>query len=390
VCNVDATEVLMPSFAMKVYDLQWFTTFGMGYDEAAAALVEDGIDTVLTQNRIDSLPHSGVDQTTYLAAYGERLAAYDDREWLAALRRHGRHVLETTAMLFDPRALERFPDARPVNALGEPDAGIDWYVGVCPTHEAYLEVKLDLLRQVGRDLVPDGIFLQFMRYPGFWENWTWSPDYRFTDADRLCFCDRCRSLFARSIDVELPPGSVAEQAGVILNEYRALWNAWREARIADIMERARHALEQYASMLMLNTLPFPRSDFDGLDVRAQFAAQNLGLLAASVDRFELMTYLQILNRPVSWLRTAIADARALLPPGRELVCTVQVDALYTTGVHAARQRRSTVTGGDLLDAARTALDAGADGLVFYHWTDFLKDEAAGGTKRQVLRAVTRG
>ena len=38
--------------------------------------------------------------------------------------------------------------------------------------------------------------------------------------------------------------------------------------------------------------------------------------------------------------------------------------------------------------ARAALEAGADGLVFYHWTDFLEDEAQGGRKREVLREVT--
>ena len=34
------------SIAMKVYDLQWFTTYGLDYDEAATALCADGVDTV--------------------------------------------------------------------------------------------------------------------------------------------------------------------------------------------------------------------------------------------------------------------------------------------------------------------------------------------------------
>ena len=38
--------------------------------------------------------------------------------------------------------------------------------------------------------------------------------------------------------------------------------------------------------------------------------------------------------------------------------------------------------------ARAALDAGADGLVFYNWTDFLDDAAQGGRKRAVLRELT--
>ena len=119
----------MPTFAMKVYDLQWFTTFGMDYDQAAEALVEDGIDVVLTQNHIDPLPTSGVDQHEYLTRFHDRIRAYDDGAWVGALKRHGLIVLETSAVLFDPPALSRFPDARPVDAAGEPHVGFDWYVG---------------------------------------------------------------------------------------------------------------------------------------------------------------------------------------------------------------------------------------------------------------------
>ena len=47
-----------------------------------------------------------------------------------------------------------------------------------------------------------------------------------------------------------------------------------------------------------------------------------------------------------------------------------------------------ITAEELDHSARAALDAGADGLVFYHWTDFLVDEAAGGRKRAVLRGLS--
>jgi hypothetical protein len=378
----------MPSFAMKIYDLQWFTTFGMSCDQAAEALAADGIDTVLTQNRIDPLPRSGVDQAGYLNAFRDRLGEYDDDAWLDALRRYGLKVLETTATLFDPAALVRFPSARPVNALGEPDSGIDWYTGICPTDDAYLDWKIGLLGKVARELRPDGLFLQFMRYPGFWENWTWNPDYVFTGSDHYCFCGRCRALFAQSEDIKLPPGPVAAQAAAILGKHRDAWNRWRSARIVEIVARIKR--EAAGQRIMLNTLPFPPSDFGGSDVRKEFAAQDLAVLSSVVDRFELMTYLQILNRPVSWIRTAVEAARAELSPQNEIVCTLQVNPLYVDGMHAARRRAATVLASEIDAAARTALDAGADGLVFYHWTDFLEDEAAGGGKRKMLRALTHG
>ena len=111
------------------------------------------------------------------------------------------------------------------------------------------------------------------------------------------------------------------------------------------------------------------------------------MLRGSVDRFELMTYLQILDRPDAWLETVVADARRALPD-RPLYCTLQVAPLYTEGIHAGRGRALEISAEDLDHSARAALAAGADGLVFYHWTDFLVDEAAGGRKRAVLRGLS--
>ena len=311
-----------------------------------------------------------------------------DRVWSDALRAAGLRVLQTTALFFDPALLQEFPDARPIDANGAPHVGFDWYLGTCPTHDGYVETKIDRLRRVAAQLEPDGLFLSFTRYPGFWENWI--PDYAFTNADRFCFCPRCRARFAEDLGIELAPGDVATQARVILAEYGAAWTAWRARRIVAMIDRIAEAVRAVRprTEIMLNTLPFPASDFAGLDARREIAAQDLGMLRGSVDRFELMTYLQILRRPDSWLESVVADARRALPD-RPLYCTLQVAPLYTDGIHAGRGRAGEITAEQLDHSARAALDAGADGLVFYHWTDFLVDEAEGGRKRAVLRALTR-
>jgi hypothetical protein len=370
---------------MKVYDYQWSASFGLDAETAASELVRDGVDTVLVRNQIDPLPTSGVDQETYLSS-GASVSVAADRAWSDALRAAGLRVHQTTALFFDPGLLQSLPDARPVDANGDPHVGFDWYLGVCPTHDGYLAAKIDRLRRVAAELEPDGLFLSFTRYPGFWENWV--PDYAFTNADRFCFCPRCRARFAEDLGIELPPGDVATQARVILAEHGAVWTAWRARRIVAVVDRIAAAVRAARPQIeiMLNTLPFPASDFAGLDARREIAAQDLGMLRGSVDRFELMTYLQILGRPDPWLEMVVADARRSVPD-RPLYCTLQVAPLYTDGVHAGRGRAGEITAEALDRSARAALDAGADGLVFYHWTDFLVDEAEGGRKRAVLRAL---
>jgi hypothetical protein len=242
---------------------------------------------------------------------------------------------------------------------------------------------------VARDLEPDGYFLSFTRYPGFWENWV--PDYQFSVADRFCFCDRCRARFACDLGLDLPSGDIARQAAYILDMHGPAWTAWRSERIVEVIQRIAAAVraEKPGMPLMLNTLPFPASDFAHHDVRREVAAQDLSLLREVIDRFELMTYLQTLNRPDTWLQPVLEEARRSVPD-KPLLCTLQVAPLYTAGVHAGRGRALEITADDLERTARAALAAGADGLVFYHWTDFLVDEADGGSKRAVLRRISNG
>jgi hypothetical protein len=375
-----------PSMAMKVYDYQWSATFGLDACTAATELARDGIDTVLIRNQIDPLPNSGVDQKAYLASDGNASESAD-REWSDALRGEGMRVYQTTALFFDPELVALFPDARPVAANGRPSEGFDWYLGVCPTHEAYLAVKIDRLRRVVAELEPDGLFLSFTRYPGFWENWV--PTFQFSDADRFCFCERCRGRFAEEQGIDLPSDAVAA-AQAILGEHGSAWTTWRSARVIEAIERIGAAVraERSGLPLMLNTLPFPASDFGGLDARREIAAQDLRRLRGVIDRFELMTYLQILDRPDSWLYPVLEDARGDVSD-RPLLCTLQVAPLYTEGVHAGWGRGTEITSEALERTAQTALAAGADGLVFYHWTDFLVDEAEGGRKRDVLRGLAR-
>jgi hypothetical protein len=102
-------------------------------------------------------------------------------------------------------------------------------------------------------------------------------------------------------------------------------------------------------------------------------AQVLDLLAATIDRFELMTSYQFLVLPDGWRGPLACNVRHRVPNSLRLFAP-QVGPLDSEGVHA---------GG-------AVLTPGGDGLVFHHWTDFLTDEAVNGQKRTVQHELARG
>ena len=102
-------------------------------------------------------------------------------------------------------------------------------------------------------------------------------------------------------------------------------------------------------------------------------AQVLDLLAATIDRFDLLTNFQFLVLPDGWLGSVADDVRRRVPDS-PLLFALQVGPLDAEGVHTGC----------------AVLTLGGDGLVFHHWTDFLTDEAVNGQKRTVQHELADG
>ena len=147
--------------AVKNYGFEWYLRHGLSEADAAAAMVRHGIDWVAVQNLRDPLPTSAVVQD-------RPGPPYEDRRFREALKRQGLKVFEATAVLFRPDAYEAVPDLRPVDADGRVMERFGWYVGLCPTSEAYLAERSAVMEEVVSTLEPDGVFLSFIRFPGFW------------------------------------------------------------------------------------------------------------------------------------------------------------------------------------------------------------------------------
>lgn len=373
--------------AVKNYGPDWYTRFGLSYAQAASTMRRQAIDLAVVQNVIDPLPTTAVEQQIP-PKYADRFARYSDRKFRIALRETGIRYFEASACFFGPERLLQWPDLLPMDARGRPMEQVGWYIGLCPSSGDYNASRLDRLEQVVRQMEPDGIFLAWIRFPGFWELWT--PETTREEIAEFCFCQRCRRRFQDEADVSLRGGDVRQQARQIQAEFREQWTDWKCAIIADFVHDVRERVNQVrpGTQIMINALAFGRSDYG--DVAREVCGQGIEELSAVSDIIEFMFYHQILRRqPGPWIRSVMQEARQRTD--RTLLADVQSKADYLDPIYAAGRREPVVTHEEFVEALRATLESPADGLMVYHWKDFLEEEAAGDTcKTDALRAFKAG
>ena len=142
---------------------------------------------------------------------------------------------------------KRWPDSRPVTAAGRPygeDRPQEREIGgVCPTHPGWRAERLrhidTLLKRFGPHA--DGIWLDFIRYPGLWERTGAAAYYPDT-----CYCPRCRRLFSEHLAatgkrpaVSLPAMEAPAAAAWIRSHRSREWRQWKQEQILSFVREVR-------------------------------------------------------------------------------------------------------------------------------------------------------
>jgi hypothetical protein len=99
--------------------------------------------------------------------------------------------------------LDKQPELYAVRADGA-RAEDDWVKFACPTREEYRAMKIEELRQAVRDVDPDVLSLDFMRFFVFWEKVY--PDRKPDSLPNTCFDASCLAAFQKEMKVALPAG----------------------------------------------------------------------------------------------------------------------------------------------------------------------------------------
>lgn len=371
---------MSPLVGVKAYGWQWSEDHGLTMAQAAQRMASHGVDWAMVQNLIDPLPGSAV-------AQAPPAGSYSDAGWVNVLRDQGIRTYQSTAALFSPDAFRAREDLRPIGSDGEVFTPLTWYYGICPSAEDYLTAKAERFAEAVAATQPDGVFLSFLRFPGFWE--LWLPGDSRQDIVEYCFCDRCTGLFEERTGISLPGGGPRARASVLTHDLRAEWTAFKCARVAEIAGRLRIAATEVKPDIDVTLNSFGLGSTDFGNAVEEVLGQRFGDLDPVIDTYELMFYFQIQKRdPHTWIPQRVAEVRRLTD--RRVLACLQGGAEYLEDVYAAGGRAREITATQWRQALTGVAVSGADGVLIYSWKDLLDDEAGGGTRVPDLLAYRAG
>lgn len=226
-----------------------------------------------------------------------------DRETVARCRREGARVYAEFGLFQGKKIAEARPELWPIGADGQRLKPQNWYLGLCPDQDAFRKEKLAELAEVVRKFDVDGVWLDFIRYPGHWE-------VRAPRLPHSCFCDRSLARFARAARLKLPEGDTAARAAWILTEHADAWTRWKCAQIADFARDARRIVKAVRPDALLGAfvVPWRPDEHDGA-IRT-ILGQDYARLARHIDVFSPMVYHRMVGRPADWVGEFAAYTRA--------------------------------------------------------------------------------
>src|SRR5215211_1493954 len=177
------------------------------------------------------------------------------------------------------------PSSRPVGSDGRAFTPFGWYAGICPSDPAYLACKAEQIADVVERFDPDGLFVSFIRFPGFWE--LWMPETRRADIIEYCFCARCLALFQDQTGHDLPAD---DPVRLLTGGLRPEWTAWKcglVARAVGALRAAARSVKPDVEVL-LNGFGLGGDDYG--NAVEEVLGQRFADLGPVVDHYELMFY----------------------------------------------------------------------------------------------------
>lgn len=250
-----------------------------------------GFDGLSDAQIADKLAGMGIN-----AVWGyEREAAFID-----AMHARGIKVFYT-----QPMGYGWHHDTRPVLENGElldTYAPGHWYQGACPNNPERIQEELNAIRDVVSTTKVDGVWLDSIRFPIYWE----APEPKLVQG---CFCPRCLTLFQNDTHIAIPANltDAKAKADWILANHEADWTAWKMMRITNKVKRVNQVVKAANpnAVLGIFSVPWRRSDYN--NAIEKIVSQDFPNLANHIDVISPMVYHRMCghNDNVQWINDIV-------------------------------------------------------------------------------------
>jgi hypothetical protein len=209
-------------------------------------------------------------------------------------RREGAEVYAEFGIFMGPETATKYPELWPINDKGERQQPDEWYLGLCPNVKWFRDEKIELIRKLAADYEIDGLWLDFIRYPGHWE-------VHQPRLEQGCFNTACLEAFREQSRLTLPGGDIAAKAGFILRDHKPEWTRFKCDTILSFCRDARRALKAERADALLGAFVVPWMESDYNDAIHDIIAQDFERLAEVVDVFSPMSYHAMCGWDVDWI-----------------------------------------------------------------------------------------
>ena len=274
-------------------------------------------------------------------------------------------------IFFNPEALQKNPDLYAITKNGE-QAKDDWVTFVCPSREEYRKNIIDSVKTIIKELDPDGISLDFIRFFVFWEKIY--PNRTFESLPNTCFDSACINKFQADTKINIPDTIKAEENVYEWIKANCLfkWGEWKceqiTSFIAEISKEARSI--KPGILINVHAVPWRHDDFDG--AIKTVAGQDFSEISDFVDYLSPMTYAHMVKREPSWIHSVTNDISNQV--NCKVIPSIQVNKAYLDTELSLEEFRES-----LLEA----LAPPSDGVVFWSWEQLSIKPA----KRQIVKQL---
>jgi uncharacterized lipoprotein YddW (UPF0748 family) len=291
-----------------------------------------GINTVFVSPSLDSLP-----------SFRKQAAKHLIKRFL---------IIPT---FFDPKALKNNPELYAITEKGAP-AKEEWVEFVCPNNSEYRKDKVAYIVNLIKDLEPDGISIDFIRYFSFWEKIY--PDRSPASLSNTCFDKTCLDKFQNDTGIKIPESvhGTEKIATWILKNYADEWTNWKCQTVTSMVKEIADAARAVKPSISINlhAVPWRYNDYDG--AIKNIIGQNLVDLAPYVDFISPMCYHHMVKRETTWIHDVTKDI--FEQTNNQILPSIQVSKAYL---------KNDLTVEEFKQALQQSLKFPSKGVVFWNW-----------------------